>query len=71
LETHKKYDRNVREEAELDKPGKETEHKTTNINHLTGAAWTDKPVKVDGMTNAEEFTNDLSQLVKENKNENE
>lgn len=24
---------------------------------LTGAAWVDKPVKVDGMTTAEEFTN--------------
>ena len=24
---------------------------------LTGAAWTDKPAKADGMTNAEGFTN--------------
>jgi hypothetical protein len=48
-----------------DVPEEKEEANQLSPNRQTGAAWTDKPVKADGMTEAEEFTNTAISAEKE------
>jgi len=45
----------VRDRNKQAEPARDASAQTTE---RTGAAWTDRPAKTDGLTNAEKFTNE-------------